>query len=261
MMSMCTPACPSTLRPGRIRFAGAGVLLVAGAAWAQPNLVANGSFEAPVVSTPFLRIFAPSSVITGWQITQGSVDLTSSLQWQQVHGNNSLDLDGAGGILGGIISTTLQTTPGVCYEVHFALSGNPGAGPTLKPMELSAAGQSQVFTFDITGRSYQNMGWRPESWQFVANAATTTLAFRSLTNPVGFGAAVDDVRVFRLLAADFNGDGVVNSTDVSDFINAWFADQAEGTLVTDWDGNGVVNSTDVSQFINSWFEDLGQACG
>jgi glucose/arabinose dehydrogenase len=53
--------------------------------------------------------------------------------------------------------------------------------------------------------------------------------------------------------ADFDGNGLVNSTDVSEFINAWFADQAAGTTVTDFDRNGVVNSTDVSEFINAYF--------
>ncbi len=62
-------------------------------------------------------------------------------------------------------------------------------------------------------------------------------------------------------SADWNDDGVTNSTDVSDFINDWFEDQAFGTLVTDWDGNGVSNSTDVSMFINSWFEDIAAGCG
>jgi hypothetical protein len=61
--------------------------------------------------------------------------------------------------------------------------------------------------------------------------------------------------------ADFNADGVVNSTDVSDFINAWFEDQEAGTLTTDWDRNGVVNSTDVSGFINAWFEAVASGCG
>jgi len=54
--------------------------------------------------------------------------------------------------------------------------------------------------------------------------------------------------------ADFNHDGTVNSTDVSDFINAWFQDLAAGTLITDWDHNGVVNSTDVSDYITAFFE-------
>jgi hypothetical protein len=61
--------------------------------------------------------------------------------------------------------------------------------------------------------------------------------------------------------SDFNHDGTVNSTDVSDFINQWFQDQLDGTLLTDWDANGVVNSTDVSEFINSWFDDQAAGCG
>jgi hypothetical protein len=84
-------------------------------------------------------------------------------------------------------------------------------------------------------------------------------------NPRPSGAAFDIGAYEQPLSgsactADVNADGVVNSTDVSDFVNAWFADLAAGTLVTDWDDNGVVNSTDVSAFINSWFEDVAGAC-
>jgi hypothetical protein len=53
--------------------------------------------------------------------------------------------------------------------------------------------------------------------------------------------------------ADWDGNRVVNSTDVSDFINDWFTDQDAGTLVTDFNHDGVVNSTDVSELINAWF--------
>jgi hypothetical protein len=60
--------------------------------------------------------------------------------------------------------------------------------------------------------------------------------------------------------ADWNEDGVVNSTDVSDFINDWFTDQVEGTLVTDFNGDGVSNSTDVSDFINGWFTAQVEGC-
>ncbi len=52
---------------------------------------------------------------------------------------------------------------------------------------------------------------------------------------------------------DWDGNGIVNSTDVGEFINDWFEDQVFGTLVTDWDNNGIVNSTDVGEFINAWF--------
>jgi len=53
----------------------------------------------------------------------------------------------------------------------------------------------------------------------------------------------------RIRIADFNRNGVVNSTDVSDMINAWFELRPEA----DWNANGTINSTDVSDFINDWF--------
>ena len=52
----------------------------------------------------------------------------------------------------------------------------------------------------------------------------------------------------------------MNSTDVSAFVNDWFADQAGKTLITDFDANGIANSTDVSEFINVWFEDVDLDC-
>jgi hypothetical protein len=53
--------------------------------------------------------------------------------------------------------------------------------------------------------------------------------------------------------ADWNRDGVANSTDVSDFINTFFADQTSGALNGDVNCDGVSNSTDVSDFINIFF--------
>jgi hypothetical protein len=53
--------------------------------------------------------------------------------------------------------------------------------------------------------------------------------------------------------ADWNRDGISNSTDVSDFINTFFADQTSGGLNGDVNCDGVSNSTDVSDFINIWF--------
>jgi hypothetical protein len=59
---------------------------------------------------------------------------------------------------------------------------------------------------------------------------------------------------FTCCAVDWDNNGVVNSTDVSQFINDWFDDQANGTLQTDINNDGVANSTDVSDFINAWYE-------
>jgi len=59
---------------------------------------------------------------------------------------------------------------------------------------------------------------------------------------------------------DADCNGTINSTDVSEFINQWFTDQAEGTFLADFDENGTVNSTDVSNFINAWFEESASGC-
>lgn len=56
---------------------------------------------------------------------------------------------------------------------------------------------------------------------------------------------------------DRDGNGVINSTDVSTFINEWFDDQANGTILADFNHDGISNSTDVSDFINQWFVELG----
>ncbi len=77
----------------------------------------------------------------------------------------------------------------------------------------------------------------------------STLAFR--LNFTDFSDALVTARV--ACGPDWNADGVINSTDVSDFINDWFADQASGTLATDFNFDGTSNSTDVSDFINAWF--------
>jgi hypothetical protein len=49
-------------------------------------------------------------------------------------------------------------------------------------------------------------------------------------------------------AADFNGDGVVNTLDVLAFLNAW----ASGGSGADFDGNGVIDTRDVLAFLNAW---------
>jgi len=89
------------------------------------------------------------------------------------------------------------TVPGTRYRVTFDLAGNPNQLPRVKTMRVSAAGESDEFAFDSTGKTGARMGWMPRHWTFTANAASTTLEFRSLTvSPqTGYGAAIDNVAV------------------------------------------------------------------
>ncbi len=158
------------------------------------NLIQNGSFETATVNPgSFLQLDAVSTAITGWTVSQGSIDYIGTL-WQASNGSRSLDLSGenAGGI-----QQTFNTTVGKTYRVTFDLAGNTFTSPTIKDMRVSAGGSSADFSFDTTGKSNSNMGWLSKSWDFTANSTTTTLEFISLTNSFA-GPALDNVSVIAL---------------------------------------------------------------
>lgn len=87
----------------------------------------------------------------------------------------------------------LATAPGTQYEVEFALSGNytQGVG-NIKTVNVSAAGTSQDFTFDVNGITKDNMGWVEREFYFTAVGEVTTLTFTSLVASA-YGPALDDI--------------------------------------------------------------------
>jgi choice-of-anchor C domain-containing protein len=158
------------------------------------NLIQNGSFETATVNPgPFLQLNAGSTVITGWTVSQGSIDYIGTY-WQASDGGRSLDIHGS---WAGRIQQTFNTTVGGTYRVTFDLAGNPTGNPTIKEMRVSAGGNSADFSFDITGKSPSNMGWVSKSWDFTANSTTTTLEFIGLGNSDA-GAALDNVSVIAV---------------------------------------------------------------
>jgi choice-of-anchor C domain-containing protein len=158
------------------------------------NLIQNGSFETATVNPgPFLQLNAGSTVITGWTVSQGSIDYIGTY-WQASDGGRSLDIHGS---WIGKIEQTFNTTIGATYRVTFDLAGNPNASPIIKDMRVSAGGSSADFSFNTTGKSNSNMGWLSKSWDFTANSTTTTLEFIGLGNSDA-GAALDNVSVIAV---------------------------------------------------------------
>lgn len=131
----------------------------------------------------------------------GSIDLKGVGVWQSSNGDKSLDMDGTPGFGG--VKQTLVTIPGQKYRVMFDLAGNPYAAPTIKTLGVEANGQSNVYTFDTTGKRWEAMDWRrDEIFDFTAGDTTTTLTFTSLNQEGGFaGAALDNVRVYALTSS------------------------------------------------------------
>jgi len=164
----------------------------------QVNLITNGSFEIGPDPGGYLPLNPGSTAITGWTVTRDQIDYTA--YWVDADGDRSLDLNGSPGVGG--IAQTFSTIAGQQYLVSFALAGNTYSGTPIRQLGVSAAGQSEVFSFDTTGFSDDNMGWVNKTWVFTATASTTTLEFYSLSiepENAAFGPALDNVSVISLL--------------------------------------------------------------
>lgn len=175
----------------------------AASAAGRASLLVNGSFEKAPVTARFLNLPGGTATIQGWVVTGEGIDLVAAQYWVASDGNNSIDLDGSRRsdstppFAHGGIAQTFATKPGTRYLVSFDMAGNFFPRPVLKPMRVSAAGQTMNFSFDVTGKTVRQMGWLRKSWTFTAKADSTTLEFQSLTvSPLtGFGPAIDNVSV------------------------------------------------------------------
>ena len=61
-------------------------------------------------------------------------------------------------------------------------------------------------------------------------------------------------------ATDWNGDGQVNSSDISSFLTSWLQSVQDGTLAADFNNDGGVNSTDISAFLTAWLTGVQGGC-
>ncbi len=160
---------------------------------ANANLIVNGGFEAPLVIGGNQGFTAPSSAITGWSVTSGSVELTMSgsilgnahtgLQLLEVNGSNA-----------GTIQQTFATTPGKSYLLELYYSNNPNPSFALPSYSASVtvSGSNTLFqqTLVHSGATESDMNWLLFSRAFVANSAATTLKFQSLQS--GFNGVYFD---------------------------------------------------------------------
>jgi choice-of-anchor C domain-containing protein len=156
--------------------------------------VFQDGFENPVATVGSFDAYFSGQQMGVWTVTRDDVHLIGAGFWQNAEGVQSLDLDGG---LNGAIKTKIDITPLVSYKVSYALAGNPASGPTIKTGQVLVNGNVvQSFSFDITGKSLNNMGYVRKSFLILLTTSSKlNLEFSSTTNPTGFGPVLDDVRV------------------------------------------------------------------
>jgi choice-of-anchor C domain-containing protein len=163
-----------------------------------PIAVINGGFETPIAGAnlnSYQTLTVGSTVLPGWSVDNGEVDLEQGGFWVDAEGTQSIDLNG---VKAGAIAQTLSTVAGQTYDVSFALAGNTDCAPAIKVVEVDAADQSASFQFDVTGHSKTAMGWQLQHFAFRASDTQTQLVFRSLIDG-SCGPALDDVRVAQIV--------------------------------------------------------------
>jgi choice-of-anchor C domain-containing protein len=156
---------------------------------ANATIVVNGSFEqGPASVGTFNTYFAGSTAISGWTVTQGSIDLIRTY-WNPSAGARSLDLSGN---QAGTIAQMIPTIAGMRYTVSFDISSNPDR--SLAKSMLVGFGTATPVSITLGGPVSRPLVWTSQTLQFVASSAMTQLSFKSTTSGPS-GMALDNVSV------------------------------------------------------------------
>lgn len=151
-------------------------------------------------------------------------------------------------------------------------SDGPTADGRVKP-ELLARGAETYTVWPFDTSSYTTASGTSLSTPLVASAVACLVEARPWWTPTAmrehlFNTASDyaqngqpdplNIRGYGILhaadaladdcAADMNGDGEVNTLDVTEFLNLWVAQEPRG----DFNNDGLFNTQDVLAFLNAW---------
>jgi len=164
------------------------------------GMLHDGDFsEAPYPGSSWITYGRGVKFAPRWTVRRRTIDFVGGY-FAPPQGVCSIDLDGdfALGSIGKIAHEPFDTVEGTRYTVTFLFSGNGFSAPTVKTMVVRAAGQSQIFTWNVSnGNDAQNGDFQTESWTFTALGPKTRLEFashdpaRSCCGPVIAAIAVE----------------------------------------------------------------------
>jgi hypothetical protein len=165
------------------------------------NLLANGSFETPVIPPATFLDFGVGGEPAGfaWTVTTNTVDIVSNgfLGGTAFDGVQWLDLVGFGST--GEVEQTVTTTPSQQYTLSFAYANNPGPGV---PVPVSAdltvvSGANTLLDQSISHGTSTTSGlnWTPFKMTFTATGTSATLAFDETVGGANGGIFLDAVSI------------------------------------------------------------------
>lgn len=143
------------------------------------GILRDGDFGEAIGAPYSQHYYEGEKFAPDWKVAKGSADFVTRL-WSAPSGVCTVDLDGDNSA--GIIKhKAFSVTPSAVYTVSFLFSGSGQCAPTVKTMQVEAAGQSQIFNWDTSnGHNVENGVFEQETWSFTAASPSTTLQFASL---------------------------------------------------------------------------------
>lgn len=179
-------------------------LTVASSAQAGVNLVQDGGFESPAISTWYANygVLTDSTFYDGalfspyWSIPTNNIDLVSGpLSGVAAYeGTQFLDLVGYGST--GAIAQSLATTAGKEYRLTFAYANNPWSTSTASAL-VSVTGASSILSDAITHNSSNtsDLNWTLFTTTFIADSSSASLMFANTVGSNNGGVMFDAVSV------------------------------------------------------------------
>ena len=173
---------PSSFAPLAIVMVGATCAVLSGSP-ARANLVINGSFE-----DPFLTTGAQFSSIPGWTATNG-VEVAVSIAWAQ-SGRQFVEMDVQSNTS---MSQTISVLPGLASTLTFYSSPRPGQPASTTGLDVKLDGNT-IFSFAQNGSSLTSPNWTLYTYTYTPSTSSANLVFTGAGSSDGFGAYLDNVR-------------------------------------------------------------------
>jgi choice-of-anchor C domain-containing protein len=167
----------------------------------SPNLVINGDFEVPAITSSYSTYPNGNSGITGWTVGGNSVDILSS-QWPPAGGNQSIDLSGTCNCKSpqGSLSQDVPTVPRQTYTLGWYMAGNFNCDQTDKLMAVDFDGSPVVgspFSFDESGPNGTVTNWTSHQVSVTATSDASSISFADVTpDKSECGSTLDSVSLY-----------------------------------------------------------------
>ena len=157
------------------------------AAWADDNLLTNGSFEATAQANGSWNIYSP---IPGWTANP-AVEIRDNVAGKAQNGTNYAELDAN---VNGSITQSFATIAGAQYTLSFWYSNRTNTAVATNGISFGLGNGWIAAPALAVNNSGDNL-WSQVSYNFIAGSGLTTLSFMATGNSDSYGTSLDNVSV------------------------------------------------------------------